>query len=624
MAKNYSELAAFMHSREADPLSLAKVMNGWIWTSLLPAGAGNEPTGAKSVPIVMNASCGWRDVLLESLFEGIGIQHRRVNFYDVPFQANHTATELYINGKWMFFDSTFGLYFTLKGSGVPLSMEEARGSWPDIEIHQSSLTGWQGVFVSPGAVSARAYKTVTDTFAFAPVNYAKSSTVVSGEFYSLYFTKKATYLGDDGKEVVIPGLNRTWTFLTDPNDTKGWKKYKNFFDSKGRLDAKYILSDDGSHKYTHWDRANKYDWLTKVTSVTAGSRLEQRIINYDDKSKDVQNYDASSKQLWAESFTHYSANRKLDYSVTKFDDGSSLSTQYDYGSFYVWSQHTDAYDISGQLVSTTVVLDDGTSQSFNWTVDPKITGTSSYDLLTGSSGTDALFGLEGHDTLDGGGGWDRLEGGTGNDLYHVDNVSDIIVESAKHGHDTVIATDNYVLPRHVEDLVLMGTAIYGTGQEFNNWVVGNAESNVLSGAAGNDRVRGLEGNDLLLGGAGRDTLEGGIGTDTLYGGKDADFFLWGGVAEIGSMKSNADVVKDFSASQGDVLSFSLIDADETRAGNQAFKFIGDVGFTASGQIRYAQSGGETLLYFNTDSDVSAEAVLRFVGKLTPEKSWFVL
>ena len=624
MAKNYSELAAFMASKKADPLSLAKIMTGWIWTSLLPAGAGPEPTGAKSVPLVMNASCGWRDVLLEALFEGIGVQHRRVNFYDVPFQANHTATELNINGKWMFFDSTFGIYFTRKGSGVPLSMEEARSLWPNVEIRQSTLTGWQGEFVSPGSVSAKAYKVVTDTFAYSPSNYAGSTTVVAGELYSLYFTKKATYLGDDGEEDLIPGAARSWTVLTDPNDTKGWKKYTNFFDVKGRLDAKYILMDDNSHAYTHWDRDNKYDWLTKVTKISSGSRVQQIIVNYDDKSKDVKNYDAKSIAAWSENFTHYSSNRKVDYSFTKYDDGSSLETRYDYGSFYVWSQHTDAYDTSGQLASTTVVLDDGTSKYFDWSVAPKISGTSANDSLLGTADTDALFGSEGNDTLDGGAGWDRLEGGPGNDVYFVDVVSDIVVEHAKGGHDTVVSYDNYILARNVEDLVLMGTAIYGTGQELNNWLVGNAMPNTLSGLAGNDRLRGLEGNDLLIGGSGRDTLEGGVGRDMLYGGKDADVFLWRTIAEIGSSKGDADIVKDFSRLQGDRLSFNIIDANEEIAGNQAFKFIGNQGFSAPGQIRYVVSGSETILYFNTDRDLSAEAVLRISGKHVPDASWFIL
>lgn len=624
MAENYSALAAFMRANKSNPLALAKIMNGWIWTSLLPAGAGAEPTGAKSVPIVMNASCGWRDILMESLFEGIGIQHRRVNFYDVPFQTNHTATELFINGKWMFFDSTFGIYFTRKGSSTPLSMEEARKVWPDVVIKQSTLTGWQGNFIDPNKVSSGAYKTVTDTFAYAPSNYAKTPTVVSGELYSLYFTKRATYLSNDGTEVLIPDPGRSWQILTDPKNVAGWKKYKNFFDANGRLDARYVLKDDNSHIYTHWDRGDRYDWVTKVTNITAGSRLERTIVNYDDKSKDVREFDAKSVAPWTETFTQYSSNKKLSYSTLKYDDGSSIEINYDSGSLYAWSQHSDSYSAAGQLVSTTIIFDDGTSQSYDWSVAPKIVGTEAHDALTGTAGTDALFGGGGNDVLDGGAGWDRMEGGKGNDTYYVDNVNDIIIEKVGGGHDTVVASDNYVLGRNVEDLVLVGNAIYGTGQELNNWIVGNAMNNVLTGGAGNDRLVGNDGHDLLTGGTGRDTLEGGLGTDTLYGGKDADTFLWRNIAEIGSYKGDADIVKDFSRSQGDILNFKFIDANEMQPGNQAFTFIGNKGFSGPAQIRYVYERGETLIYFNTDGDLSAEAVLRVAGKHQPDSSWFVL
>ncbi|QFU15935.1 calcium-binding protein [Microvirga thermotolerans] len=622
MSNNYSALATFMRANKANPLALAKVMTGWIWTSLLPAADGREPTGAKNVPIVMNASCGWRDILMESLFEGIGIQHRRVNFYDVPFQVNHTATELFINGKWMFFDSTFGIYFTRKGSDTPLSMEEARDSWPNVVIKQSSLTGWQGVFVDPEKVSAKAYRAVKDTFAFAPTNYAGKDGVVSGELYSLYFARKATYLDDSG-EKSIGDDRRSWAYSVDSANTKSWLKNTYFIDQKGRVDSQYMLMDNRSHVFTHWDRDDKADWLQKVTKVTANSRLEQSVTLYDDRSKTVIDYDPKSLQPWESVQTHYIGG-KVDSVIVHYDDGSVLESTSDPTGMFVWSRYDDLYDGSGQVASTSIVFDDGTVRTYDWARAARIVGGDGNDSLSGTSGIDALFGGAGNDILDGGAGLDRLEGGAGNDVYYVDHGSEIIVERDGGGHDTVVSSVNYILGANVEDLVLTGDAIYGTGQSLNNWVVGNATNNVLTGGGGNDRLIGNEGNDLLTGGTGRDVLEGGPGFDTLWGGAGADTFLWRGTAEMGAIASAADVVKDFSAGQGDRIAVNLVDANIGLAGNQAFTFVGNNGFTGAGQIRYVLSGNETRIYFNTDTDISADAVIKLAGKAAPEANWFVL
>jgi Ca2+-binding RTX toxin-like protein len=623
MANNYSELATFMKGNKANPLSLAKVMTGWIWTSLLPSASGFEPTSAKSVPLVMHASCGWRDILMESLFEGIGIEHRRVNFYDVPFQANHTATELHINGKWMFFDSTFGIYFTRKGSSVPLSMEEARNSWPDVVIQQSTLKGWQGVFVDPDRINARTYSPTTDTFAYAPEDYYGVDSVVAGELYALYFVKKATYLDDNG-EKSIGDVNRSWKLLPDTNGSKAWSKYTYFYDAKGRSDAQYILMDDKSHRFTHLDLDNRYDWLKKTTLVTAFSRLETSIVLYDDRSKESSYVDAHSKNNWYKINDHHDSQGRLDYETVEYDDGQTYSAEFDQSAMFMWSKYEDWADAAGNTTSTTITYDDGSALSYNWSVAGKIQGTSNSDSLAGTSGTDALFGMAGNDTLNGGAGVDRLEGGVGNDFYYADSVNAIVIERPNEGTDTVVASDSYVLPRNVEELALVGNAVYGTGQELDNFIAGNAVNNVISGLAGNDKLLGLDGDDLLTGAAGRDTIDGGLGTDLLYGGQGADTFLWRAVAEVGASLRSADRVGDFSAAQDDKLNFKLIDANEALAGNQAFAFIGNQGFSSPGQLRYVQGASETLIYLNTDQDASAEAVLRLSGKLIPDASWFVL
>jgi Ca2+-binding RTX toxin-like protein len=154
-------------------------------------------------------------------------------------------------------------------------------------------------------------------------------------------------------------------------------------------------------------------------------------------------------------------------------------------------------------------------------LDNSLTGNGRANTLTGLGGNDSLFGLgdddtllggAGDDLLDGGAGKDRMEGGTGNDSYVVSNVADVVVEDPGAGSDQVTASIDYTLGANVENLVLTGAAITGTG---------NALDNRLTGNLGNNHLLGLDGNDTLTGGAGQDTMECGLGND-LYVVGDTD------------------------------------------------------------------------------------------------------
>ncbi|MGO4834610.1 calcium-binding protein, partial [Rhizobiaceae sp. 2RAB30] len=101
----------------------------------------------------------------------------------------------------------------------------------------------------------------------------------------------------------------------------------------------------------------------------------------------------------------------------------------------------------------------------------------------------------------------------GNDIYHVDNAADLVIETAGQGTDVIYATASYTLRagQHVETISVASTASTSTinlaGNEFAQRIVGNAGQNYLTGGGG---------NDILVGGAGIDTLNGGTGNDILY------------------------------------------------------------------------------------------------------------
>jgi Ca2+-binding RTX toxin-like protein len=156
-----------------------------------------------------------------------------------------------------------------------------------------------------------------------------------------------------------------------------------------------------------------------------------------------------------------------------------------------------------------------------------LSGLAGNDVLSGLAGNDTLLGGDGDDTLDGGTGTDSLTGGAGNDTYVVNATTDVIVEAAAGGTDTVQSSITLTLGGEVENLTLLGTAaINGTDNTLANTLIGNAGVNSLSGLAGNDVLLGLAGNGTLLGGDGNDTLDGGAGNDALTGGVGADVFVF--------------------------------------------------------------------------------------------------
>jgi len=82
----------------------------------------------------------------------------------------------------------------------------------------------------------------------------------------------------------------------------------------------------------------------------------------------------------------------------------------------------------------------------------------------------------------------------------VDNASDVVMENANEGADTVQSSVAYTLGANVENLTLTGTsAINGTGNASNNALTGNSANNVLTGLAGNDTY-------LYNRGGGQDTV----------------------------------------------------------------------------------------------------------------------
>lgn len=224
-------------------------------------------------------------------------------------------------------------------------------------------------------------------------------------------------------------------------------------------------------------------------------------------------------------------------------------------------------------------------------------GLGGNDRLSGDDGNDFLFGDGGNDILKGGDGADYLDGGIGNDRLYGEDGNDRIYGHL--GNDKLYGDDG-------NDL-LDG----GDGADYLNGGDGNDK---LYGQAGNDRLYGGEDKDTLSGGAGNDSLYGGEGSDRLDGGSGADRFVFTSIDDTPNSIPGRDKILDFDRREGDRIVLSAIDANTTKAGNQAFSFIGEKAFSGeAGELRYVNKAGSTFVYGDVNGDGKADFAIQLAS-----------
>jgi serralysin len=185
-----------------------------------------------------------------------------------------------------------------------------------------------------------------------------------------------------------------------------------------------------------------------------------------------------------------------------------------------------------------------------------------------------------------------MAGGLGNDLYSIENVADVVIETSTLATeiDQINSFVSYTLGANVENLSLTGSAVInGTGNALNNKLTGNAAANVLTG---------------------------GLGVDT---------FKFNTVIETGITATTRDTISDFNHAQADKIDLSVIDANLVLAGNQAFSFIGTAAFSstnAAGQLRF--DAVNHLVYGSNDADSSPEFSILLTGVTSLVATDFIL
>ncbi|MDO8378336.1 calcium-binding protein [Phenylobacterium sp.] len=241
-----------------------------------------------------------------------------------------------------------------------------------------------------------------------------------------------------------------------------------------------------------------------------------------------------------------------------------------------------------------------------------IIGTAYADNITGDAGNNSIIGGDGRDGLSGGsGGVDVLDGGAGDDYFNAGGSS----------HLTVIGGQG------VDQIMFFGSDFVSTG------VV------VDLGATGAQQIDATH----LLTMSGVETFFGTIGSDTVYASDDAnkfyafgiDKFVFRTLASLGN-GADADLISRMTfvpdpnpgAPTGAIIDVSLIDADTTQAGNQAFHLLSEgSGFTGhAGEItrQWSQQVGGYIVQFDVDGDAIADARLNVVGGVSVADANFIL
>ncbi|MGB3335976.1 MAG: hypothetical protein WBA73_02245 [Devosia sp.] len=236
--------------------------------------------------------------------------------------------------------------------------------------------------------------------------------------------------------------------------------------------------------------------------------------------------------------------------------------------------------------------------------------------LYGNAGTNRLVGNWSSDYLDGGAGADRLEGGYGNDRYIVDDASDVIIELAGRGADTVETTVSYTLAAGVSVETIRSEGIANEirleGNEFAQVILGNFFArNYLVGGGGDDSLHGSHYQDVLHGGLGRDVMWGSGGGDRYVYLSAAESGTGGGRDVIANWQENVDIW-----GIDDLIDFSQFDANTLLAGWQGLTFVGEGAATrtvGAGQLKYYQVHGNTYLVASVDGDDQADFQVEITG-----------
>ena len=153
--------------------------------------------------------------------------------------------------------------------------------------------------------------------------------------------------------------------------------------------------------------------------------------------------------------------------------------------------------------------------------------------LSPVSGSSTIVGTAKNDRIQGAANL-VMSGGAGDDTYVVYNQSNVVIEKAGQGIDTVLTwATQYKLTDNVENLIGQGTsAAQLTGNDLDNIIVGNTGNDVLDGGKGNDQLTGNGLSDTYV-----ISLGGGVDTVTNFSAGDVVRIQNAGIKTFADLQS---------------------------------------------------------------------------------------
>ncbi|MGB1539451.1 MAG: calcium-binding protein [Rickettsiales bacterium] len=228
------------------------------------------------------------------------------------------------------------------------------------------------------------------------------------------------------------------------------------------------------------------------------------------------------------------------------------------------------------------------------TGNDEIFGANKNDVITGGLGNDTISAGNGSNTIDGGDGNDRLITGSGADDIIGGDGNDNI--TAGNGADDIDAGDG------------------------NDTINSGRHNDTVLGGDGDDVINGERENDSIDGGAGNDTITGERHIDTLTGGTGDDIFVFS-ANNHSTTGANRDLITDFN---------NTIETDtiDVSAFGGVFSFLvggnGIADFTGAQEIAWEQTGGDTLIYVDSNGNGSANFEIGLAGLVNLTAADFVL
>lgn len=175
-------------------------------------------------------------------------------------------------------------------------------------------------------------------------------------------------------------------------------------------------------------------------------------------------------------------------------------------------------------------------------------GGANDDALLGGGGNDSIQGEDGNDFLNGGQGSDTLVGGWGDDLYVANDATDLVIEAANAGIDTLQTSQGLWIPLDGYLSWLESAPVWGPGQSLTS----NVENLTLlqNSAAPTYNARFVYGNELdnVVDGrleVGTVLLDGGAGSDTLIGGSGTNYFYVDNPGDVVVEAPSASNARDY-------------------------------------------------------------------------------